>query len=180
MDKKDKKYQMDKDFEIEACGLGRNYNSYPGSFTNKVRRIILDTIGENKKVLHLFSGVSDIGQVRVDLTRPEATDNVDVMDFITNPHDHRTWDFVIADPPYAIKSAPDKLKVYGDMRPFTGNVPFQRAMSEFLLNRAKNVLWLDMNAPLPKGFKRKKMWVLLPGGWHHVRVLSHLVKKDEK
>lgn len=163
---------MDKSFEIEACGLGRNYHSYPGSFTNKVRRIILDTV--KGSVLHLFSGVSEIGDVRVDLTRPEATDNVDVFAFINNPHDHRIWDFVIADPPYAIKSAPDKLKVYGDMRPFTGNIPFQRAMSEFLLNHAKNVLWLDMNAPLPKGFKRKKVWLLLPGGWHNVRILTWL------
>jgi len=161
---------MDKNFDIEICGLGGNYSGYPGAFTNKVKKIILNTL--HGRVLNLFSGISNIGDTRIDYLRPEATNNCDVFDFIQK--NKKTWDFVILDPPYAIKSAPNKLKIYGDIKPFTGNVPYQRKMAEFLFKYAKNVLWLDQSAPLPKGFKRKKIWVLLPGGWHFVRILSHL------
>jgi len=161
---------MDKNFDIEVCGLGRNSSGYPGAFTNKVQKILKDTI--HGRVLNLFSGVSKTGDVRVDFLRPEATDNCDVFDFIQK--DKRIWDFVIADPPYAIKSAPDKLKIYGSIKPFTGNIPYQRMISKFLSGHAKNVLWLDQSAPFPTGFRREKIWVLLPGGWHFVRILSWL------
>jgi len=161
---------MDKNFDIEICGMGGNYSGYPGAFPTKVEKIIKDTI--HGRVLNLFSGVSKIGNVRVDLLRKEATINSDVFDFIQKSK--LIYDFVIVDPPYAIKSAPNKLKIYGSIKPFTGNVPYQRKMSEFLKTHARNVLWLDCSAPLPAGFKREKMWVLLPGGWHFIRVLSHL------
>jgi len=161
---------MNKNFKIEVTGLGGNYTSYPGAFTNGVDTIIKKTI--HGRVLNLFSGVSKIGEERIDFLRPEATKNCDVFDFILE--NEQIWDFVIADPPYAIKSAPDKLAVYGSIKPFTGNIPYQRAMAIFLKKYAKNVLWLDVSAPLPEGFERVKMWVLLPGGWHFVRVLSWL------
>lgn len=161
---------MNKDFKIEVAGLGGNYTGYPGAFTNGVDTIIKKTI--YGRVLNLFSGVSGIGDARVDFLRKEANYNIDVFDFIKE--NREIWDFVIADPPYAIKSAPNKLKVYGDIKPFTGNIPYQRLMSEFLRKYAKNVLWLDVSAPLPAGFKREKIWVLLPGGWHFIRVLSWL------
>jgi len=162
---------MNKDFSVEVCGLGANRTGYPGAFTNKVVQIINSTI--HGRVLNLFSGVSKIGDVRIDMLRPEATKNCDVFDYIDDCEE--IFDFVIADPPYAIKSAPDKLKTYGSIKPFTGNIPYQRKMCEFLREHAKNVLWLDQSAPFPEGFERKKIWVLLPGGWHHIRVLSHLV-----
>lgn len=161
---------MDKNFNIEICGLGGNYANYPGAFCTGVKKIILETI--HGRILNLFSGVSKIGDVRVDFLRSEATHNCDVFDFIQT--NKEIWDFVIADPPYAIKSAFDKLKIYGSIRPFSGNVPYQRKMSEFLRKYAKNVLWLDQSAPLPQGFKREKIWVLLPGGWNFIRILSHL------
>ncbi|GAI14049.1 unnamed protein product [marine sediment metagenome] len=161
---------MNKNFEIEVCGMGGNNTGYPGGFPGRVQKIIQETI--HGRILNLFSGVSKIGEVRIDLLRSEATKNCDVFDFIST--DRRIWDFVIADPPYALKSNPEKLKIYGSVKPFTGNIPFERKMSEYLKKYAKNVLWLDLNAPLPPGFKRKKVWLLLPGGWHFVRVLSWL------
>lgn len=161
---------MNKNFEIEITGLGGNYTGYPGAFTTGVKKIIEDTI--YGRVLNLFSGVSRIGEERVDFLRPEATINCDVFDYIQK--NRRYWDFVIADPPYAIKSAPDKLAIYGSIKSFTGNIPYQRKMVDFLRKYAHNVLWLDQSAPLPAGFRRVKVWVLLPGGWHFVRVLSHL------
>lgn len=37
--------------------------------------------------------------------------------------------------------------------------------------------WLDFCAPVIKGFKREKLWLVLPGSFYTVRVLSWLKKE---
>ncbi len=34
--------------------------------------------------------------------------------------------------------------------------------------------------PCPRGFYRFKMWVFLPGSWHHIRALTWLKRKGER
>ena len=87
---------MNKDFEIEIIGMGNNITGYPGAFTPVVNKIVLSVLNYESRVLHLFSGVSYIGDERVDIERPEATKREDVIKFIEN--DKRKWDFVILDP----------------------------------------------------------------------------------
>ena len=160
---------MRKDFDIEISGLGMNITGYPGAFTPTVDRIINQTI--YGKILHLFSGVSKIGDVRIDIERPEATNREDILAFIEK--DTRHWDFVILDPPYEIKRK-SKLEVYGRTLSVAADVFLRNKLSDYFLNHTNNILWLDMCAPLPKGFKRKKLWFLFPGGYHTLRVLSWL------
>jgi hypothetical protein len=59
----------------------------------------------------------------------------------------------------------------------SSSVPKRREVAKFLFQNAKNVLWLDHCAALPKGFKRKKLWLFLPGAYRHVRVLSWLQRE---
>jgi len=162
---------MDKSFDIEVCGMGNNITGYPGAFTPVVNDIIKfvtrDTAPD--KILHLFSGVSSIGGVRIDLERPEATERSDVMEFIKT--DARHFDFVILDPPYEIHRK-SKIEEYSRTSSVAADVKLRRAIEEYLIHHADNVLWLDMCAPLPKGFSRKKLWFLFPGGYHTIRVLS--------
>ena len=160
---------MDKNFEIEIIGMGNNITGYPGAFTPVVNKIINQTICG--KVLHLFSGVSKIGNERIDIERPEATKRQDIMDFIKI--DRRQWDFVILDPPYEIKRK-SKLEEYGRTSSVAADVILRRALSEYFIGHTQNILWLDMCAPLPKGFMRKKLWFLFPGGYHTIRILSWL------
>lgn len=166
---------MNKDFDTEIVGLGNNITGYPGAFTPKVDMILRDILKLHRpcSVLHLFSGVSTIGQERIDIERPEATKRVDVLDFIDK--DNRDWDFVILDPPYEIKRKA-KLQVYGRASSVAADVELHRKIEEYFRNHAENILWLDMCAPLPKGFKRLKLWFLFPGGYHTIRILSWLVR----
>ncbi len=165
---------MDKDFSLEITGLGVNKNGYPGAFTPTVNKIITDIIGNDDKVLHLFSGTSLIGHKRIDIERPEATDRQDVLAFIKT--DSRHWNYIILDPPYAVRDA-SKLQEYGKTSSVSASKPLRKALAEYLPGHAKNVLWLDMCAPLPAGLIRKKLWLLFPGGYHTVRILSWLVPR---
>lgn len=160
---------MRKDFDIEIGGLGMNRTGYPGGFTPTVQRMINQVI--YGKVLHLFSGVSKIGDIRIDIEREEATHRGDVLEFIEN--DVRCWDFVILDPPYELNKK-SKIEVYGRTSSIAADVVLRNKLADYFLNHTNNVLWLDMCAPLPKGFKRKKLWFLFPGGYHTLRVLSWL------
>lgn len=175
---------MDKDFKIEVLGMGINATRYPGAFSPTVNRIITETIQAEgwEAVLHLFSGTSNIGLVRVDLAREEATDKGDVYDFIAK--NTRPWECVILDPPYAIKRK-KKINDYACSSDVASDVNMRRALDAFFAEYADNVIWLDMCAPFPKkvrqaGFKRKKLWFLLPGGYRTVRVLSWLHRETSK
>lgn len=62
---------MDKNFDIEVTGMGFNITGYPGAFTPVVKNIIEKTI--HGKILHLFSGQSEIGEERIDIKHVNAT-----------------------------------------------------------------------------------------------------------
>uniref|UniRef100_A0A6M3LZK2 Methyltransferase n=1 Tax=viral metagenome TaxID=1070528 RepID=A0A6M3LZK2_9ZZZZ len=160
-------------FEIEAVGMGTNNTGYPGAFPPAIQDLITKTVGGN--VLHLFSGSSVIGNERVDIEHPNATVNSDIRQFIEQ--DEREWDWIVLDPPYAIIGADTKLATYGENKAISSDVIFRRKLLYYLAKHTENVLWLDFCAPVIKGFKRQKLWLVLPGGFHTVRVLSWLKKE---
>jgi hypothetical protein len=121
------------------------------------------------------SGGSIIGDERIDIERPQATKRQDVLEFIKT--DERKWDFIILDPPYEIKRK-SKLEEYGRTSSVAADVILHRALADYFINHTENILWLDMCAPLPKGFQRKKIWFLFPGGYHTIRILSWLIKEN--
>ena len=164
---------MNKNFDIEILGMGNNITGYPGAFTPVVNKIISTVIAHEAKVLHLFSGVSMIGDERIDIERPEATQRKNVIEFIET--DNRIWDFVILDPPYEIKRK-SKIEEYGRTSSVAADVILRRKLVEYFNKCAKNILWLDMCAPLPENFQRIKLWFLFPGGYHTLRILSWLQK----
>jgi len=158
------------EFEYTVAPLGFQRYGYAGAFTPQVEKIILSLI--QPPTLHLFSGKSKIGDERVDIMCKEATINDDVFNFIK--HDERLWLWCILDPPYNIASAKKKLKQYKIYTPVSSSVPKRRALAKYFREHVQNVLWLDLCAPLPHGFKRVKLWFLFPGGYRHIRVLSWL------
>ena len=159
--------------EVEVLGMGFNNSTYPGAFTKPVEAIIKSQI--TGAVLHLFSGQSLIGNERIDIDNKNASLNCNVKDFIKS--DNRHWDWVILDPPYNITRVGTKLKGYGLSGCVASDVSFRRDLKSYFQNHVDNILWLDICAPLIKGFYRKKLWLLLPGGFHTVRVLSWLKKE---
>ena len=160
-------------FEIEATGMGTNNTGYPGAFTPAIKHLIESLV--SGAVLHLFSGSSLIGQERVDIEHPSATTNQDIRTFIEV--DQRHWDWIVLDPPYAIIRADTKLASYGKAKAISSDVLFRRRLKQYLSSHCDNVLWLDFCAPLIQGFYRQKLWLVLPGGFHTVRVLSWLKRE---
>lgn len=165
-------------FEIEAKFMGYNRHKYPGAFPDEVEKVIKQLVRE--PCLHLFSGTSKIGRVRIDLERPEATKNMDVLEFIKSKESKKEWKWCVLDPPYNIFNPEQDLKEYADKTSISASIPKRRALAKFFLEYCDNVLWLDHCSPLPFGFIRKKVWVFFPGGYRHLRILSWIQRKDKK
>ena len=166
-----------KHLKSEVHFMGSNKKGYPGAFPDNVERIIRQILtGSQGRILHLFSGTSDIGNVRVDLKRPEATINTNVFDFIKTDDAKGPWEWCLLDPPYIMKSP---IKEYADQTSVAASVPKRRALGVFFLNHCANVLWFDFCAPLPSGFYREKIMFFLPGGYRHVRTLSWLKREGQ-
>jgi len=159
-------------FEFEVRALGIADGSYPGAFTNVVKWIIHDISYGN--ILHLYSGSSLIGNERIDLEHPNATKNCRVEDFIQE--DNRDWDWCLLDPPYAITRR-KKLEQYAETASLSADVIWRNSIKDYFRRHIDNILWLDYCAPMIRGFGRKKLWLLLPGGYHNVRVLSWLKRE---
>lgn len=164
---------MIKNFDIEAMGMGFNMTGYPGAFTPTVKKIIEKTI--YGKVLHLFSGQSEIGEERIDIEHINATKRIDVKEFLQI--DKRYWDWILLDPPYNLMRK-SKTKQYKIQQPFSADVELRNLIRNYAIKYTQNVLWLDYCAPMMRGFERKKLWLLLPGGFHNVRILSWLIKQE--
>lgn len=158
-------------FEYEVLGMGTAKGEYPGQFTPVVEEILSRHINGYTKVLHLFSGHSGIGDVRVDIEHPHATHNMDVVSYLEQ--DTEYWDYTILDPPYAIQER-DKLSPYGRVGSVGGNTAMRMTLTKWAVNHTWRILWLDQCAPMLPHFKRIKLWILLPGGFSNVRGLSLL------
>lgn len=144
---------------------------YTGGFPLSIIEVIEDIIETIPgPVLHLYSGRSMIGEVRVDMEQEEATHIMTVEEFIAADTEH--WKWVVLDPPYKIKRT-DILRDYADARPLSGNALLRDRLSLYLRQHSDNVLWLDYCCPQLKGFERKKIWLVLPPAyWCNVRVLT--------
>ena len=162
--------------EVKPEFMGFPRADYPGAFPSKVEDRI--KVLAQSPCLHLFSGTSKIGDVRVDIERPEATLNMNVLDFMRE--DKRVWKFVVADPPYEIRRAGEKLKAYGIKDSVTGTALYQKVVDDYLRKHAENVLWFDMWSPCPHGFYRYKVWVYLSSDWHRPRILTWLKREGER
>jgi len=167
---------MRDDFKIYTLALGPNQSDYPGAFTAMVNQIILDIIRNSKSVLHLFSGTSKIGIERIDIQRPEATRKMDVADFILN--DNRNWEYCVLDPPYDIIPK-NQVAVYHIKKSISNDKNLRKNLPAYFRKHVRNIIWLDQCAPIISGFKRKKLWLLLPGLFRSVRVLSFLIKDEQ-
>lgn len=164
---------MMRKFDIDYLPPSATTGEYPGAFPPNVDLVIRRLI--SGKVLHLFSGTSLIGDERIDIEHPNATKNMNVKDFIAA--DTRGWDWIVLDPPYQITRTEVKLNGYGIKGAVSSDVIFRRNLKHYFQKHTDNILWLDICAPTVKGFRRQKLWLVLTGGFHTVRVLSWLKRE---
>lgn len=160
-------------FELDYLPPSATTGEYPGAFPPEVDTVIRRLVGGS--ILQLFSGSSLIGEERIDIEHPNATKNVNVKDFIAN--DDRSWDWIVLDPPYQMSNLTIRNMDYSLGASVNSDVDFRRNLKQYFQKHTDNVLWLDICAPMIKGFYRKKLWLVLTGGFHTVRVLSWLKRE---
>lgn len=98
--------------KLEVITVDNGSSEYPGSFAKKEQEII--RVYMKEPCLHLFSGRSRIGSVRVDLSCDEATHKQDVFEYLEGCKEK--FATVLLDPPYNDKFADkyEKLNIKGD------------------------------------------------------------------
>ena len=111
--------------EVKPEFMGFQNGDYPGAFPPKVDERIRKIVAS--PCLHLFSGSSKIGDVRVDLTHPNATDHIDVFKFVRT--DGRDWKFVLLDPPYPMSQRNTEKMSYARHDTFPWASKFLRCWS---------------------------------------------------
>lgn len=162
-----------KRIEYDVLGWGIPKGTYPGQFTPTAIDIIKGRIAGCGKVLHLFSGSSSIGDVRIDLSHPNATHNMDVFEFIKG--DGELWDYTILDPPYEMSDRTKKEMGYKQQSNLIAvSKNHRKVFCDWAMEHTYNILWLDVCAPFFDPFQRVKLWFFLTGGYKHIRVLSEL------
>lgn len=161
--------------ELEVITVGNGSKEYYGNFTKKEIQIIKNFVRD--PTLHLFSGKSDIGNIRVDFKFGNIKD--DVFNFLnfTKPNLFNT---VIIDAPYNQKFADKYQKI--------GNTPKQfiifanTVRTTFLFNKiieiAPEIIILkSWNYYIPKGYYLKKGFLCYAGGYRKSTLLLILKKK---
>lgn len=95
--------------EITFKKVGNGTPNYPGDFTKKEKSLIRSH--SKGKILNLFSGISTLGNIRVDYSSKMANINMDVFQFLELFN--QKFNTVIIDPPYNQRFA-DKYQKIGN------------------------------------------------------------------
>ena len=161
---------------LEIINVGNGNKNYPGNFTKKEITIIKKWC--TGKILNLFSGKSEIGNVRIDFTYGNIIGNVfDIL----NEYDFYDFDTVIIDAPYNQK--------FGNKYQKIGNTPKQfiifasTKLTTELFNLIKNNINPDIiiikswNYYIPKDYYLEKGYLCYPGVFRKSTILENIKKK---
>ena len=160
----------DLDYTIEAPMY--MIKGYKGSFHPNVEKVIKEII-KDRFCVHLFSGSSKIGNVRIDIDNPNATINQNVYDFIQEYKLEESNAVLLLDPDYHLKRNDLKLKTHGIKESLAGNVLAHKLFYKFLDNNDfKEILLLDLCSPTFKNYKEEHFWRVKYQGWVHNRTLT--------
>ncbi len=154
---------------LEIINVGNGTKEYPGNFTKKEIQIIRYAC--KGRSLHLFSGKSSIGNIRVDFKYGNIKS--DVFEYLEQCS--RDFDTVILDPPYNQK--------FGDKYQKIGDTPKQFVI--FANTKDTTRLWdlirekinpeiiilKSWNYYIPKGYKLQKGYLCYAGGYRKPTIL---------
>lgn len=157
---------------LKIINVGNGTKEYPGNFTKKEIEIIRYAM--KGRILHLFSGKSTLGNIRVDFKYGNIKS--DVFEYLEECS--REFKTVLLDPPYNQIFA-DKYKYYN---------PYELTPKQFIIfantkdtTRLFNlirekvnpeiIIMKSWNFYIPKGYKLKKGYVCYPGGFRKSTIL---------
>lgn len=161
---------------LELINVSIRHHEYYGNFTPQENKIIqFYAFG---KILHLFSGKSNIGQYRVDFAFGNIKDDV----FNILPKLDEYFDTIIIDAPYNKQAGNKYQKI--------GNTPEQfiifasiKKTSE-LFNHVKRlnpcrIILKSWNYYIPKGYRLLKGYVCYAGGYRKPTFLLILTRNEK-
>lgn len=151
---------------------------YPGAFHPKVEDRIREIVG-TKFCIHLFSGSSKIGNIRVDINHKNATHNENVFDFIKhNSGAYPKPAILVLDPDYEIERKDRKLNGHGLTASISASVIHRNLIEKWIYaNQFDEILYLDQCSPKFDGYDWD-YWLVKTGGWHTNRVLNYYKKAN--
>ena len=150
---------------LEIINVGNGDNNYPGNFTKKENKIIRKYMKDN--TLHLFSGKSLIGNVRIDFSCKEATHRGNV--FLWLPLMENRFKTVLLDPPYNQKFG-DKYNKFNEMNEKQFIIFADTPKTTILFNEIRRInpdiiIMKSWNYYIVKGYKLLKGFVCYAGGY---------------
>jgi len=170
--------------ELELITVSNGTNNYPGNFTNKELKII--KYNSKGKVLHLFSGKSKFGDVRVDYACKEATHNQDVFKFLKNNKvlkiNKEFFNTIIIDAPYNQKFAnkyqklnntPEQFIIFADAKKTT------LLWDEIMKINPEIIILKSFNYYCLKRYNLGKGYVCYAGGYRKPTFLLVEIKEED-
>ncbi len=175
--------------KLELLKVGNGTKKYAGNFTKKESEMI-SSFCFNKYTLHLFSGKSEIGDIRVDYCQNEATHKSDVFEFLkefnlpkynwNNEDSKIKVDVVLLDPPYNQKFADKYQKIGNTPKQF---IVFANAKGTTeLFNLIKDninptyIIIKSWNYYIPVGYEDIGSYVCYAGGYRKPTILMYCKK----
>lgn len=163
------------ELEIITVDNGTNKMKYSGTFAKKEQEIIKDNI--DGLTLNLFSGISDIGNIRVDFKFGNVKNDVfEYLDtFIKKMNNFNSFfDCIIIDAPYNEKFA-NKYKKFGNTpEQFIIFADTERTTKLFELIKQLNpirIILKSWNYYIVKGYKLTKGYLCYSGGYRKPTIL---------
>ena len=154
---------------VKIINVDNGNNNYPGNFANKEISIINENLIPN--TLHLFSGKSDIGNIRVDFSYSnECNCTMDVFDYLNDMINIKDCNFntIIIDAPYNQKfadkyqklgSTPEQFIIFANAKKTT------QLFNSVIEINPKRIILKSWNYYIVKGYKLKDCYICYAGGY---------------
>ena len=167
---------------MEIITVSNGDNKYPGNFTPKEIKII-KKYSKGSRITNLFSGISIIGDNRVDFSNPKANIKCDVfewLELLSNGYKNYYKQTVIIDAPYNQRFADKYQKIGNTPKQFIIFANAKDTTKLFnLISKKINpriIILKSWNYYVPKGYKLEKGYLCYPGGYRKSTLLLILRK----
>jgi len=163
---------------MKILKVGNGSNNYFGDFTSEeISKIKYNCL---HPILNLFSGKSNIGDIRIDYSCKEATHNLDVFEYLEKSNE--VFKTVVIDAPYNQKFA-DKYQELGKtQKQFIIFADVKGTNKLFNLIKEKinpiRIIIKSWNYYCPKGYFVKESYLCYAGGYRKPTILLILEKNN--
>jgi hypothetical protein len=164
---------------LEIITVSNGDSDYPGNFTPEEIGIIKSYC--YGYILHLFSGRSTIGDVRIDYAMKEATINCDVFKFLKKCKEK--FDTVIIDPPYNKRFAEQYQCIGKTAEQFIISAQSEKTTELFNFIKKLNpkiIIMKSWTYYIPTGYRLRKGYLCYAGGYRKPTILLILEKNTSK